>query len=175
MLTPESQLRAALILFVIAVAIVDLRTQRIPNLLCAAAAIVGLTYQLWIHGEAGLLSALGGAVVGFAMFIPFYAVRAFGAGDVKAMATVGIFLGAQTTLFAVGLTLMAGAVLGVAVLLLKRVHADATLGRLMGLLVSPIASMQASRDETDKGARQRFPYGIAIACGTTAAVLIATL
>lgn len=173
MLTPQSQLHAALILFVLAVALIDLRTHRIPNLLCAAAAVVGLTYQMWMHGEDGLLAALGGTAVGFATFLPFYVVRAFGAGDVKAMATVGVFLGIQTTLLAVGMTLMAGAVLGVAVLLLRRAPATATLGRLRGLLTSPIASTQASRNETDEG-RQRFPYGIAIACGTTAALLIVT-
>jgi prepilin peptidase CpaA len=174
MLTPQSQLHTVLILFVLAAAIIDWRTHRIPNLLCAAAAIIGLTYQMWMHGEDGLLAALGGVAVGFAMFLPFYVVRAFGAGDVKAMATVGTFLGIQATLLAVGMTLIAGAVLGVAVLLLRRASASAPLGRLMGLLTTPIASMQASRNETEEGIRQRVPYGIAIACGTTAALLIVT-
>lgn len=171
MLATQSQLDAALILFVLCVALIDWRTHRIPNLLCAVAAIIGLSLQLWVHGEDGVLTALGGAAVGFAMFLPFYALRAFGAGDVKAMATVGIFLGTQTTMIAVGMTLIAGAILGVAVLLLRPVHASATLHRLIGLVVSPIASMRSSRATGPKEA-QRFPYGVAIACGTVGALLL---
>lgn len=173
MLAPASPLDAALLLFVLCVAIIDWRTHRIPNLLCAAAATIGLASQLWIHGETGLLSALGGAAVGFAMFLPFYVLRAFGAGDVKAMATVGIFLGTRTTMLAVGMTLIAGALLGIAVLLLRPMHASATLHRLIGLILSPIASMHSSR-QTPPTADQRFPYGIAIACGAIATLLIVT-
>ena len=170
MLATQSQLNAALILFVVCVAIIDLRTHSIPNLLCAVAAIVGLASQLWIHGDDGLWSALGGAAVGLAVFLPFYVLRAFGAGDVKAMATVGIFLGMHTTMLAVSMTLIAGAVLGAAMLLLKPAAASATLYRLMALLISPIASMRGSRQATTQSLR--FPYGVAIACGTCAALLV---
>lgn len=174
MLSTPGQLNAALILFVLAVAIIDWRTHRIPNLLCATAAIVGLTSQAWMHGESGLFGALGGAVIGFAMFLPFYVVRAFGAGDVKAMATAGIFLGMPATVVAVGMTLIAGAVIGVAVLVLSRASASATMDRLKLLLVAPKASIQLSMQETGSEARQRFPYGVAIACGTAVALLITT-
>jgi prepilin peptidase CpaA len=167
----QSSLDTALTLFVLCVAIIDWRTHRIPNLLCAVAAIIGLSSQLWMHGEDGLLAALGGAAVGFSMFLPFYVLRAFGAGDVKAMATVGIFLGMRTTMMAVGMTLIMGAVLGLAVLIFKRSHASATFHRLVGLMVAPIASMRGSmRAETTESLR--FPYGVAIACGTASALLI---
>lgn len=172
MLTSQEQLEVVAILFVLVVAIVDCRTHRIPNLLCATAAIVAVFSQLWLHGEDGLLNALGGAAVGFAMFLPFYALRAFGAGDVKAMAVVGTFLGANTAILAAGMTLIAGALLGVAVLLLRPVGASATWARLMGLFLAPVASMRASRRATNPESRQRFPYGVAIACGTASALLL---
>lgn len=172
MLATQDQLHSALFIFVVAVAVIDWRTHRIPNLLCASAAIVGLTTQMWLHSEAGLLTALGGAAVGFAMFLPFYVLRAFGAGDVKAMATVGIFLGMHATMIAVGMTLIAGGILGVVVLLLRPATTNATLGRLMGLLLSPVASMRASRQETNPEARQRFPYGVAIAVGTAVTLIM---
>ena len=173
MLATQSQLDAALILFVLCVAIIDWRTHRIPNVLCAVAAIIGLFSQLWIHGADGLLSALAGAVVGLAMFLPFYVLRAFGAGDVKAMATVGMFLDMHTTMIAVGMTLIAGALLGLAMLLLKPAAANATLHRLIGLFVAPVASMRGSL-QAKSTESERLPYGIAIACGTTAALLIVT-
>jgi len=171
MLATPTQLEAALLLFVLCVAVIDWRTHRIPNLLCAVAAIIGLSTQVWMHGEDGLLSALGGAAVGFAMFLPFYVLRAFGAGDVKAMATVGIFLGMRSTMIAVGMTLIIGAVLGLAVLLFKRSHAGPTFHRLVGLLAAPIASMRGSI-QAGTTESLRFPYGVAIACGTAAALLI---
>lgn len=174
MLATQSQLDLTVMVFVLAVAIVDWRTHRIPNLLCAVAAVIGLSSQVWLHGAAGLLTALGGAGVGFAMFLPFYVVRAFGAGDVKAMATVGVFLGAKLTLFAVGSTLIAGSLLGLAVMLLRPAPANATLHRLIGLLSAPVAAMLASKRSAAAERGQRFPYGVAIACGTAVALLIVT-
>lgn len=173
MLATQAQLHAALITFVVAVAIIDWRTHRIPNLLCSVAAMIGLISQVWLHGEAGLLSALGGAVVGLAIFLPFYVLRAFGAGDVKAMATVGIFLGVKATVLAVGATLIAGGVLGVLVMLFQPAPANATLHRLIALFAAPVASMRSTQSAGPQ-ASQRFPYGVAIACGTAVALLIMT-
>jgi prepilin peptidase CpaA len=173
MLATQDQLHAALIVFALSLAFIDWRTHRIPNLLCAVAAIVGLGLQIGMHDEAGLFSALGGAAVGLFMFLPFYVVRAFGAGDVKAMATVGIFLGVQSTVLAVGVTLIAGAVLGGLTLLLRPTHAGATLHRLLGLLHTPVATMRTTKRTRASGS-MRFPYGIAIACGVAVALMIKT-
>jgi len=168
----QDQFHALLIVFVLAVAIIDWRTHRIPNVLCAVAAMFGVGLQIGLHGEAGLLNALGGAAVGLAMFLPFYVLRAFGAGDVKAMATVGIFLGFTSTVIAVACTLIAGAVLGVLVMLLRPATAGATLHRLAGLLLSPAASIRNSRTDRSLSSSERFPYGIAIACGTAVALFV---
>lgn len=173
MLATHSQLNFVLIAFVAALAIVDWRTHRIPNLLCAIAAMYGVTLQVAIDGQAGLWSALGGAAVGFAMFLPFHVLRAFGAGDVKAMATVGVFLGVQNTAIAVGFTLIAGGILGVVVLCLRPSHASATMQRLVALLSAPVATMRSSR-RTRSSHSLRFPYGIAIACGVAVALIIET-
>ena len=172
MLAAPGQLEIVLIAFVLALAIIDFRTHRIPNLLSAIAAMYGLTLQVAIHGEAGLFAAFGGAAVGFAMFLPFYVVRAFGAGDVKAMATVGIFLGVQSTVHAVGFTLIAGGVLGVLTICLKPADANATLHRLVALLCTPLASMRDSISSQAPDSRVRFPYGVAIACGVAVALIV---
>jgi prepilin peptidase CpaA len=172
MLATQAHLHAALIVFVLLVALIDWCTHRIPNLLCATAAVLGLTSQMWLHGEAGLLSALGGAAVGFGMFLPFYAMRAFGAGDVKAMATVGIFLGVPATALAAGSTLIAGSLLGLLVLWFKPAYAGAALHRLLGLLVGSVWSLRAPKHDWTSQPTLRFPYGIAIACGTAVALLV---
>jgi prepilin peptidase CpaA len=172
MTVTQDQLHALLIVFVASVAVIDWRTHRIPNVLCAVAAMFGVSLQIGLHGEAGLLSALGGAAVGFAMFLPFYVLRAFGAGDVKAMATVGIFLGFPLTVTAVASTLIAGGVLGVLVMLLRPANAGATLHRLAGLLLSPTTAIRNARTDRSLHSSDRFPYGIAIACGTAVALFV---
>ena len=138
---------ALVIVYVTMVALIDLRTQRIPNLLSATAALLGLIAQVSLNGAPGLLSALAGAAIGLGMFLPFYLLRAVGAGDVKAMATVGFFLGAQASLLAVAFTLIVGAIVGVIVLL---------------LLQSSAAAATRTR---------RFAYGGAIAVGTFATLV----
>jgi prepilin peptidase CpaA len=165
MLSTQAHLHAALILFVVSVAIIDWRSHRIPNLLCSVAAMLGLMSQAWLYDEAGLMSALGGATVGLVIFLPFYVLRAFGAGDVKAMATVGIFLGVKVTLLAVAATLISGAVLGLIVMFTQR-SAHASRYRLLALLSAPVSAMRTSMQNTAPDSMQRFPYGVAIACGT---------
>jgi prepilin peptidase CpaA len=145
-MSPLNEVGTALVMvYVTMVALIDLRTQRIPNELSATAALLGLSAQILLNGAPGLLSALAGAAIGLGMFLPFYLLRAVGAGDVKAMATVGIFLGAQATPLAVAFTLIAGAVVGVIVLLLQ-------------------SSVAAART-------RRFAYGGAIAVGTFATLV----
>jgi prepilin peptidase CpaA len=146
-MSPLTEVGTALVMvYVTMVALIDLRTQRIPNALSATAALLGLIAQVSLNGAPGLLSALAGAAIGLGMFLPFYLLRAVGAGDVKAMATVGIFLGAQATPLAVAFTLLAGSIVGVMVLLLQSSAAAATRTR-------------------------RFAYGGAIAVGTFATLV----
>jgi prepilin peptidase CpaA len=73
--------------------ITDLRRRRIPNWLTGATLATGLLLNLWLGGLAGGLSAIEGAALGFLLLIPFYALRAMGAGDVKLLAALGALLG----------------------------------------------------------------------------------
>ena len=49
--------------------------------------------------QAGLLSAVAGAVFGFGILILLYLIGAFGAGDVKLLAGVGAWLGMPLTVY----------------------------------------------------------------------------
>jgi prepilin peptidase CpaA len=159
-----------LLVYISMVALIDMRTHRIPNVLSASAAVLGLILQTSLNGVPGLLSAVTGAAIGLGMFLPFYVLRAFSAGDVKAMATVGIFLGAQVTLLAVALTLIAGAIIGVIVLLVSS-GASSALYRLVGVAAAPISRLRRGQD-AGSSQRQRFAYGGAIAAGTFATLVM---
>jgi len=70
----------------------DLRYQRIPNLLCVVTLTLGLLIQSYFAGLAGLLDALLSVVVAFVVLFPLFALRFWGAGDVKLMVAIASFL-----------------------------------------------------------------------------------
>jgi prepilin peptidase CpaA len=77
----------------------DARTRRIPNYLTLVTALSGLGFQFGAHGWPGLSQGLFGLGVGFALMILFYLKGGMGAGDVKALAALGAWLGPLATLF----------------------------------------------------------------------------
>lgn len=73
--------------------VTDLRHRRIPNWLTLSALLTGIFVNLWLRGVDGGMQALAGAAIGFCVLIPFYAIRAVGAGDVKLLAAIGALVG----------------------------------------------------------------------------------
>src|SRR5258708_12295102 len=92
----------------IAAAYTDLRSHRIPNKLIVLGLIMAGVFQLVANGAHGLLSGFLAAVLGLGCFMPLYALRAMGAGDVKLMAVVGFFTSPRGVVYAVVLSLLAG-------------------------------------------------------------------
>lgn len=78
---------------------IDVKTKRIPNYLTLGSALAGLAYQLWFHGWAGMADGVLGIGLGFALIIFFYLRGGLGAGDVKALAALGAWLGPLQTLY----------------------------------------------------------------------------
>src|SRR5688500_13934209 len=78
----------ALAMLVIAAAVIDVQSLRIPNWLTVGGMVLGLAWNTAVASAslAGFLWALGGLAVGLVVLLPFYAVRVMGAGDVKLMA-----------------------------------------------------------------------------------------
>ena len=157
---------AALIVYVVSVALIDARTHRIPNVLSGAALAAALTLQS-ATGAVGLSSALLGMAAGLLIFLPFYILHAFGAGDVKAMSVVGAFLGLESTLAAAAATLIAGSIIGIGFMIRTAPNASGVMFRLLGLMSAPLSTLRINK----RDAYQRFPYGVAIAVGTTAVVM----
>ena len=149
--------RDALLLLVVSIAAVnDLATRRIPNRLL----LVGLAGALLLHvlsGEPGaaLLSALGGMLLGLAVFLPFYLMRGMAAGDVKMMAVVGFFTG-PTEAFQIAIfTWCAGGVMALLLIVLR------SRLRLAFVNVGDLLSGKALPQSAGS-----MPYGVAIALGT---------
>jgi prepilin peptidase CpaA len=152
--------------FLIAAVIEDFARRRISNVLTVGAALLALALHFVANGSEGLLSGLGGLAIGLGVFLPFFLLGGMGAGDVKAMAAAGAFLAPLPSLLAAGLSLIAGAMLGLAVLAWRNG------------LVETFRSWALYLVATGRGLRpvlpsttgtQRFPYALAIALGTLGA------
>ena len=86
----------------------DLRSRRIPNRLIVTGMVLGFAFQFMADridgvfpdswGGHGLLQALWGLLAGLGLFMPFYLIRGMGAGDVKLLAMIGVWLGPQAVL-----------------------------------------------------------------------------
>ena len=100
--------------------VVDLRTRRIPNVLTAAIAAVGIGIAAAGLNVISVWAAALGVVLGLALMLPGHILGATGAGDVKLMAAIGSLVGPVLVVKAVLFTLVAGGVLAVAVALRRR-------------------------------------------------------
>lgn len=88
-------LLAPLIVALVAAAVVDLRSRRIPNWLTAPLAVGGLVASVaWDGPVAGGWGwALAGLLAGLALNLPLFLLRIRGGGDVKLFAAVGAWIG----------------------------------------------------------------------------------
>lgn len=160
------------LLLILAVAAwTDLARHRVPNLLTLGGALLGLSLQTWALGMDGLLDGLGGLAIGLLILLPFYKLGGMGAGDIKLMAAAGTFLGWLNTLLAVGLSLGLGSLIGLTVLI-ARCGVTTILRRYAQTLKCLLTTGQwiYIPPESGEAAAARFPYAIAIAVGTTAAL-----
>jgi prepilin peptidase CpaA len=94
----------------------DLARRHIANWIPAAALAGGFGWQIGQSGWHGALTALGGTVVGFAVFLIFYLLGGMGGGDVKLMAGFGALLGAGRLLEAALWTAGIGGIMALVVL-----------------------------------------------------------
>jgi prepilin peptidase CpaA len=148
--------------------VIDLRSRRIPNLLTATMALLGLGLAATGFSGLTLAASVGGMVLGLLLMLPGHLLGATGAGDVKLMAAVGAILGPGLVIPAFLFTCIAGGVLAVAVAIGRRRLAATVAGT--GRIIAAPAS--ARSEIQTAAASRRFAYGPAIAAGTVIAVLI---
>ena len=167
---------AVLIALLVIAGVTDYRSYRIPNWLTFGGATFALVYKtvIAVHPGAAFLMASGGLFIGFILLLPLYMLHAMGAGDVKLMAMVGAFLGADETLQAVLFAFIAGGIGAVGFALVKgrvgRMLRNArdvlcSLGSLSLAGVRPDARMHAGQSIG------KLPYGVCISVGTIGYVL----
>ena len=149
-------------------AVIDIRHRRIPNVVCVATAVTGITLSTIGINTVTVSSALAGLAFGFLMMLPGHVFGATGAGDVKLFAAAGTLLGSGRIVRAFLFVAIAGGVLALAVAL-KR----GRLGRTMGLTARLLGRPDKLKTAIESPAEHnRFSYGPAIAIGCVIAMLI---
>jgi len=175
---PDAISAIALGAWLLTAAISDIGSRRIPNWVVAGGMLCGFALQalapagtgLFSFWWGGLGSALLGLLTGLALFLPLHLLRILGAGDVKLLAMVGVWLGPQPLLGATLLTLLAGGAMAI-VMMLASGSARSVLNNvrllLTTLIVGAHAGKLAAMDATVTSG-VRLPYALAIAAGTLA-------
>ncbi len=173
--TWQSWCFAALFLAMVIAVEADARERRIPNVLVLLMLGAGLALNLLgpDNGRGGLFSnfpgalgargALLGALVGLAVFLPLYWLRAMGAGDVKLMAAVGSFAGPMETVNLALSILVMGGVLAVLRMLWSR-KSRLVLSNVR-LALCGLGRGAAQRFDPTTQSADRMPYALAFAGG----------
>jgi prepilin peptidase CpaA len=139
-------------------ALIDIWSRRIPNWVTFGTLAGGVLINAWLHGFGGATSAIAGALLGLGMLLPFYALRAIGAGDVKLLAAVGSLVGPQA-LISIGVYgALAGGVMSLAILARR------------GLLSHAVGDMLRGALPSRSGLKA--PYGVAIASGVYLSLML---
>jgi prepilin peptidase CpaA len=141
------------ILVGLAAMIDDLSRRQIANWIPMAALAGGLGWQIGQRGWSGGLVALGGAAVGFGVFLIFYLLGGMGGGDVKLMAGFGALLGAGRLLEAALWTAGVGGILAVGTIAWKALRGKKADG------------------PTADGKKESIPYAPAITLGVWLALV----
>lgn len=155
----------------------DIRHHRIPNWLTLPSVVAGLVLWYCIGGVEGLKLSAGGLTVGFIVFLIPFALGGMGGGDVKLMAAVGALIGWPLVIWAILLSCIVALFGTIAKAIWK--------GRFLKLITNtwfitkntlialalrrPAAEI---KEVTKIQAAVYVPFGVAIAIGTTWAILL---
>jgi prepilin peptidase CpaA len=155
----------ALVGLMLAAAVFDLRSRRIPNALTVSGFGIAVALRFAAGPGAGI-DGLTGAVLAFVLCLPFFVLRVLGGGDAKLLMAVGAFMGPRDVLMAMLVIASIGGIIaaldaarrGILLPVLYNcgdiLKSWATLGR-----------RGSNRSLATSGALA-IPYGVAIALGT---------
>lgn len=100
----------------------DVKRYKIKNIFMATAFLVALVVNivdLYISGS-NMLTYITGAITGWFMTFVLYVAGAMGAGDSKLITVVGLLTGSRFVVSLIGISLVAGAVIGIIYVICKK-------------------------------------------------------
>lgn len=148
---------------------IDYSERRVPNWLNLGLILSGFAAQAIFQGSAGVAAGFLGLLTGFGLLIVPWLMHGMGAGDVKLMAAIGVWIGPLLTLYSFAL----GAVIGGVAAVIMIVSS----GRLrmacdnLGVILAKCSSRRTIFAEVGStrsfgNTSQLLPYGVPLSVGT---------
>jgi len=148
---------------------IDYSQRRVPNWLNLALIMTGLFTQWWFYGLTGVTTGLWGMLAGFGLLIVPWLMHGMGAGDVKLLSAIGVWIGPMLTLYSFVLGALIGGLCAAVMI--------ASTGRLRAACanMAVILTKCSTRDTifSEFGSAKSFgassqllPYGVPLSAGT---------
>jgi prepilin peptidase CpaA len=155
-------------------AVIDLREQRIPNLITLPCFIAAPAYYTLLDGWDGLFFSTAGLAVGIGLLLLPYLMGGMGAGDAKLMGAVGGFIGAKGVLYAFIFTAISGGIYAILLMIIFRNQFKGFFTEKKYDLLSIFLTRKLALGQTPAAAseRPRLCYGLAIAVGTCVYIVL---
>ncbi len=156
---------------------IDYSQRRVPNWLNLTLILAGFVAQACFFGWMGVATGFWGMLTGLGLLIVPWLMHGMGAGDVKLLAAIGVWLGPMLTLY----SFVLGAVIGGVVAVIMIVST----GRLrlacanMALILTKCSTRKTAFSEFASAksfgeTSQLLPYGVPLTAGTLI-VLVANM
>jgi prepilin peptidase CpaA len=158
--------QVAALVVALAGCVTDLWSRRIPNILTFGAAAGASGYYLAGEGWSGLGWSAAGWAVGLVMFLPIFALRGIGGGDVKLLAALGAWVGPSAAVWLALFTALAGGPLALLVAA-SRGYLRQAFSNVWGLLTFwRVAGFKPHPGLTlENAGAPRLPYAVPILAG----------
>jgi prepilin peptidase CpaA len=157
-------------------AVMDMRTRRIPNLLCGPLFLGGLVWSAWQGSVSGFAEGLAAAIVLMLPFVLLFILAGGGAGDAKLTAAIGAWLSIREAALVLACIGIAGGIFAIIVAIYKRrlriVIARLTLpvwDWIIALLYRAGFKQAIESTRAIDGEKMTVPYGVAIFVGVCVA------
>ncbi len=156
-------------LFTLIAALVDLKFRRVPNYITVPAAALGLIYHSFApHGQ-GVLFALGGFAVGFVLLLLPWILGGGGMGDVKLLASLGVWLGPLMILLAFGGSAVVAALMATVVMFVNTMQNGIMSTRRRYLATGGNGQVTVERTGLENTKKRRvLPFAVPVAISTWA-------
>ena len=162
-------LQLALGILVVVAALHDASSRRIPNWLVVSGLLAGVGLNAFLYQWAGLKSSFFGIGLALLVYLPLYALRAAGGGDVKLMAAIGALAGPADWFWIFVATAIIGGLLAI-VLMVGKGRVRKTFANVATILrdAAALRAPYASNAELDirHPAAVTLPHAVTIAFGS---------
>jgi prepilin peptidase CpaA len=162
---PLGMMSVAISALMLAAAVWDVRTRRIPNVLTVLGFVVAVGLRATAGPGAGIDGVIG-AILAFVLCLPFFVLGVLGGGDAKLLMALGAFTGPRDLLMAMLVIASLGGILGAVDALRKGILLPVLYN--CGDIIKHWATFGrrgSNRTLASTGALA-IPYGVAIAAGS---------